>query len=79
MCHFPHCAGYISTRVDSQVAMLHIGADVPFSANHSLFFQNSCVQARLMKTFSPQKLSRLKIWFNLRQNSKENVVVAENI
>lgn len=32
-----------------------------------------------MKTFSLQKLSRLKIWFNLRQNSKENVIVAENV
>lgn len=56
-----------------------MGADVPFSRNHSLFFQNSCVQAKLMKMLSLQKLSRLKIWFNLSQNSKENVIVAENI
>lgn len=58
-------AGYIGACMDSQVAILHMGADVPFSVNHSLFFQNSCVQAKLMKTFSLQKLSRLKIWFNL--------------
>jgi len=53
-------------------------ADVPFRVNHALFFRNFCVQGKLMKKISLQKLSRLKIQSNLRQNS-ENVIVSENV
>lgn len=36
ICHLPHCAGYISAHTDSQVAILCMGADVPFSVNQAV-------------------------------------------